>query len=169
MLQRCGCGFGYLALASLLNQDASAGSKASAESFDPLAARQAHFPARAKRVIYLHMSGGPPQHDLFDYKPVMNDWYDKDLPESVRALFAGGELDLASPVGYLNSQVYALMAPLLLLIFSIGAGAAAVAGGVVRLGCRWVRERASAWNQRSRRSRSAADRSMSAPTPGCSA
>ena len=54
--------------------------------------------------------------------------YAKDLPESVRALFAGGELDLASPVGYLNSQVYALMAPLLLLIFSIGAGAAAVAG-----------------------------------------
>ena len=36
--------------------------------------------------------------------------YAKDLPESVRALFAGGELDLASPVGYLNSQVYALLA-----------------------------------------------------------
>jgi ABC-2 type transport system permease protein len=54
--------------------------------------------------------------------------YAKDLPESVRALFAGGELDLSSPVGYLNSQIYALMAPLVLLIFSIGAGAGAVAG-----------------------------------------
>jgi ABC-2 type transport system permease protein len=54
--------------------------------------------------------------------------YAKDLPESVRALFAGGELDLASPVGYLNSQVFALTAPLLLTIFSIGAGAGAVAG-----------------------------------------
>ena len=54
--------------------------------------------------------------------------YAKDLPESVRALFAGGELDLASPAGYLNSQVFALMAPLILLIFSIGAGAGAVAG-----------------------------------------
>jgi ABC-2 type transport system permease protein len=54
--------------------------------------------------------------------------YGKDLPKGLRALFAGGEIDIASPVGYLNSQVYALMAPLLLMIFSIGAGAAAVAG-----------------------------------------
>lgn len=54
--------------------------------------------------------------------------YAEDLPESLRALFAGGEVDIASPAGYLNSQVYALMAPLLLLIFSIGAGAGAVAG-----------------------------------------
>lgn len=59
--------------------------------------------------------------------PALSD-YAKDLPESVRALFVGGELDLASPTGYLNSQIYALMAPLLLLIFTIGAGAAAVAG-----------------------------------------
>jgi ABC-2 type transport system permease protein len=54
--------------------------------------------------------------------------YAEDLPESVRALFAGGELDLASPVGYLNSQIFALTAPLVLLIFAIGAGAGAVAG-----------------------------------------
>jgi hypothetical protein len=43
-----------------------------------------HFPAKAKHVIYLHMVGGPPQQDLYDYKPVMNDWYDKDLPETIR-------------------------------------------------------------------------------------
>jgi hypothetical protein len=43
-----------------------------------------HFVPRAKQVIYLHMVGGPSQLDLFDYKPVMRDWYDKDLPESVR-------------------------------------------------------------------------------------
>jgi hypothetical protein len=43
-----------------------------------------HFPAKAKRVIYLHMVGGPSQMDLFDYKPQMNEWYDKDLPESIR-------------------------------------------------------------------------------------
>ena len=42
-----------------------------------------HAP-KAKRVIYLHMVGGPSQMDLFDYKPVMKDWYDKDLPESIR-------------------------------------------------------------------------------------
>ncbi|MCC9602443.1 DUF1501 domain-containing protein [Stieleria sp. JC731] len=43
-----------------------------------------HFPPTAKRVIYLHMVGGPSQMDLFDYKPQMKDWYDKDLPESIR-------------------------------------------------------------------------------------
>ena len=43
-----------------------------------------HFAPKAKRVIYLHMVGGPAQMDLFDYKPVMNDWYDKDLPDSIR-------------------------------------------------------------------------------------
>ena len=43
-----------------------------------------HFAGKAKHVIYLHMVGGPPQMDLFDYKPVMKDWYDKDLPDSIR-------------------------------------------------------------------------------------
>jgi beta-exotoxin I transport system permease protein len=54
--------------------------------------------------------------------------FSKDLPESLRALFVGGELDIASPAGYLNSQVFALTAPMLLLIFAIGAGSGAVAG-----------------------------------------
>jgi hypothetical protein len=44
----------------------------------------AHFPPKAKHVIYLHMVGGPSQMDLYDYKPKMNEWYDKDLPESIR-------------------------------------------------------------------------------------
>ena len=43
-----------------------------------------HFAPKAKRAIYLHMNGGPSQMDLLDYKPTMNDWYDKDLPESIR-------------------------------------------------------------------------------------
>jgi ABC-2 type transport system permease protein len=59
--------------------------------------------------------------------PALSD-YARDLPESVRALFAGGELDIASPAGFLNSQIFALMAPLVLIIFAIGAGSAAVAG-----------------------------------------
>ena len=47
-------------------------------------ARPTHFAPKAKRVIYLHMVGGPSQMDLYDYKPVMDEWYDKDLPDSVR-------------------------------------------------------------------------------------
>ena len=54
--------------------------------------------------------------------------YSKDLPEGLRALFAGGELDISSPAGYLNSQIYALTAPLLMLVFSIGAGSGGIAG-----------------------------------------
>jgi len=43
-----------------------------------------HFAPKAKRVIYLHMEGGPSQLDLFDYKPGLYDLFDKDLPDSVR-------------------------------------------------------------------------------------
>ncbi|QDU90997.1 hypothetical protein Pla175_44120 [Pirellulimonas nuda] len=50
----------------------------------PAGAPGPHFPGRAKNVIYLHMVGGPPQMDLYDYKPAMGGWYDKDLPDSVR-------------------------------------------------------------------------------------
>lgn len=70
---------GTAAMASLLGQGAAQAAEASAAK-----AAMTHFAPKAKQVIYLHMVGGPPQMDLYDYKPVMNDWYDKDLPESVR-------------------------------------------------------------------------------------
>ena len=44
-----------------------------------------HFAPRARHVIYLHMVGGPSQIDLFDHKPQLHQWFDKDLPDSVRA------------------------------------------------------------------------------------
>lgn len=62
---------------------ASLGGRA-ARADDAELPRGPHFPPTAKRVIYLHMVGGPSQMDLFDYKPVMRQWYDKDLPESIR-------------------------------------------------------------------------------------
>lgn len=43
-----------------------------------------HFPAKAKRVIYLMQSGAPSQMDLFDYKPLLNKMHGQELPESVR-------------------------------------------------------------------------------------
>ncbi len=43
-----------------------------------------HFPPKAKRIIYLFMSGAPSQLDLFDHKPKMQEWFDKDLPETIR-------------------------------------------------------------------------------------
>ncbi len=49
----------------------------------PGAVKPNHAP-KAKRVIYLHMVGGPSQMDLFDHKPLMKEMYDKDLPASIR-------------------------------------------------------------------------------------
>lgn len=54
--------------------------------------------------------------------------YSRDLPEAMRAMFVGGELDLTSPSGFLNSQIYAVMAPTLLAIFAVSTGASAIAG-----------------------------------------
>jgi hypothetical protein len=70
---------GYAALASLLgNSRVWAGEPAANSLGLP------HFPPKVKNIIYLHMVGGPSQMDLFDYKPGMGEWYDKDLPESIR-------------------------------------------------------------------------------------
>lgn len=62
-LQSASCGFGYLALQALCTQQAAAASAGG------LAGRPPSLPARAKRVIFLCMSGGPAQLDTFDYKP----------------------------------------------------------------------------------------------------
>src|SRR4051812_2024612 len=43
-----------------------------------------HFPAKAKRVIYLHQSGAPSQMDLFDYKPGLKARFAEELPDSIR-------------------------------------------------------------------------------------
>jgi len=59
-------GLGAIALASMLSKDAPAAPAAAA---NPLAPRKAPLEAKAKRVIYLHMTGSPPHLDLFDYKP----------------------------------------------------------------------------------------------------
>src|SRR5580700_10484225 len=65
VLQRTGAGFGSLALTALLAGEAS-GTESNA---NPLAPRMPHFAARAKRVIFLFMPGGPSQVDTFDPKP----------------------------------------------------------------------------------------------------
>src|SRR5437870_143495 len=74
---------GWAALASLLGTKGLGGAKAGAaesQKFPGLT----HFAPKAKQVIYLHMVGGPSQMDLYDYKPKMAEWFDKDLPDSVR-------------------------------------------------------------------------------------
>src|SRR5882757_7689149 len=72
---------GGAALASLTGK-ALAGSTQS--SAGPHILPRTHFAPKAKQVIYLHMVGGPSQMDLYDYKPKMKEFFDKDLPDSVR-------------------------------------------------------------------------------------
>jgi hypothetical protein len=69
---------GYAALGSLLGNSLNLWGEDGARPALP------HFAPKVKNIIYLHMVGGPSQMDLYDYKPVMKDWYDKDLPDSVR-------------------------------------------------------------------------------------
>jgi hypothetical protein len=68
-------GLGAAALASLQLRDSRGGEGTLGGG---------HFPARARRVIWLFMAGAPSQLDTFDHKPGMEEWFDKDLPESVR-------------------------------------------------------------------------------------
>jgi hypothetical protein len=76
---------GGAALATLTGAQRGLANASSPAAFDRVAgAVGPHFAPKAKHVIYLHMVGGPPQQDLFDYKPAMNEWFDKDLPESIR-------------------------------------------------------------------------------------
>ena len=60
-LRSAACGFGSVALNAMLTERAAA-------YVNPFEPRAPHFAARAKRVIFLFMAGGPSQHDLFDYK-----------------------------------------------------------------------------------------------------
>ncbi len=75
LLHSASAGFGSLALSGLLGLE-----QARAAASDPLAVRPPHFPARAKRVIFLFMHGGPSQVDTFDYKPLLKRDHGKPLP-----------------------------------------------------------------------------------------
>src|SRR5687768_3412228 len=66
-LKSLASGFGYLAFAGLAHEAAARDAGGAV-----LAPKLTHFPARAKRVIFLCMNGGPSHVDLFDYKPLLN-------------------------------------------------------------------------------------------------
>jgi hypothetical protein len=82
LLGHTATGIGAAALASLMNEGATAATS------DPLAISgvlgKLHFAPQAKRVIYLHMSGGPSHIDLFDHKPSLKAHHGEELPASVR-------------------------------------------------------------------------------------
>src|SRR5580700_5677565 len=92
----CGLSLGSVALASLLGR-AAEGKPVS----NPLAPKKPHFPAKAKRVIYLFMAGGPSHLELFDNKPELAKWDGKlppaDLLKGYRAAFINPNSKLLGP------------------------------------------------------------------------
>jgi hypothetical protein len=93
MLRSSCAGFGYLALQGVLGLES-----ASAAVVDPLAPKRPHFPARAKRVIFLLMKGGPSQVDTFDPKPLLDRDHGKPPPFALpRVKFAQTGNLLKSP------------------------------------------------------------------------
>src|SRR5438874_1866719 len=82
LLRRSGMGFASLGLASLMAAEGllAPEAKAATGSVNPLAPRQPHFPAKAKRVIHLFMNGGPSHVDTFDPKPALAKYAGQKLP-----------------------------------------------------------------------------------------
>jgi hypothetical protein len=98
MLQQSGIGFGYLAAAALLGELSSKTARAETVFERALAAKAAHFPARAKRAIFLFMKGGPSHVDTFDYKPRLQKDDGQELPfDKPRVQFAKTGKLLGSP------------------------------------------------------------------------
>ena len=80
MLRKSACGIGQLALAAMLSNGVQA---TPAFSESPLSPKLPHFPARAKRIIFLFMWGGPSHVDTFDPKPMLNEHDGKPLPPGI--------------------------------------------------------------------------------------
>ena len=74
---------GQFSLGAIAMNAIEAAGATATQSVDPLAPRRSQFLAKAKRVIYLHMSGGPPHLDIFDYKPELVKHSGQDCPASV--------------------------------------------------------------------------------------
>jgi len=85
-LSKAGFGIGGLALTAITNPlDLLGKTNTSTNSQMDLAKHLVpHFAPKAKRIIYLFQSGGPSQHDLFDYKPLLEKMNGQELPDSIR-------------------------------------------------------------------------------------
>lgn len=74
---------GGLALAGLMGSQQAAVAK-EMQQVHPSLPGLPHFAPKAKRIIYLHMNGAPSQLDLFDHKPQLQKYFDRELPDSIR-------------------------------------------------------------------------------------
>ncbi len=97
-LKQSACGFGSVAMAALLAERSANAGPSDREDASSLAPRRAHFPARAKRVLFLFMHGGISHVDSFDPKPKLTEMNGQPLPiEKPKFEFAPTGNLLASP------------------------------------------------------------------------
>jgi len=82
-LTKTSLGLGALTLGSLINPNPVLGNVNNNHNFSPNL-KLPHFPAKAKRIIYLFQSGAPSQLDLFDYKPLLKKMHGQEIPDSIR-------------------------------------------------------------------------------------
>jgi uncharacterized protein DUF1501 len=102
-LERAGGGFGLIGLAGLLRQERLLGAEGDAgdSALHPMARRPAHFLARAKRVIWIFINGGPSQVDTWEYKPALARWHGRSIREF--------DPSFQDTTGFFKNQVGALM------------------------------------------------------------
>src|SRR6516164_6724893 len=100
-LGRSGAGLGLAALASLLGRDAIARQDSEAGAW-PGVVRPLHLAAKAKRVIYLYMAGGPSHLESLDFKPTLAKLHGQPMPESVTK---------GQPIAQLQGQKLTCFAP----------------------------------------------------------
>ena len=98
MLGRCGMGFGILGLAGVLRDEGLLGAPTSGRrGLDPMAPQEPHYPAKAKRVVWLFINGGPSHVDTWDYKAELSRRHGQELDGFDRF------------TGFFSKQVGALM------------------------------------------------------------
>ncbi len=79
--RNCKVGLGSLALGTLFQRDGVSAEQS--QEANSLAPKQPPMPAKAKHIIYLHMSGAPPQQELFDYKPKLVEYNLQPCPDEL--------------------------------------------------------------------------------------
>jgi hypothetical protein len=97
VLCRIGGGFGAVGLASVFAEAGLLASENKAEPVNPLAPKPPHFPARAKRIIFLFMNGGPSHVDTFDPKPMLAKHAGQPVPYKVKTGRRTAGMLMASP------------------------------------------------------------------------
>ena len=101
-LRECAFGLGAMALGGLMQPQAAAARKPLAsQRQDPLAPRQSHFRAKAKRVVFLFMAGAPSHLDLYDPKPQLTKYHGQappaELLKGYRTAFINPNATLLAP------------------------------------------------------------------------